>query len=252
MMTLRQTYEKWLQLTKYKSTLPIGRCLALAILAGAYIGFGGVAALMAQGLLGGAAGRIAGACVFPAGLMMITLVGGELFTGNCLMFGPLFTGRASPRQVLSRLLLVYLGNFIGACCVALVTAASGVLDGMGTAWPALIRQAVESKARLSFGTALLRGVLCNILVCTAIWAASGAASTGGKAVACFFPIMLFVLCGMEHCVANMFYFPLGLLNGADITLADCLLRNLLPVTLGNIAGGMLLSCLFAMFYQYQD
>ena len=249
MMTPRQTYEKWLQLTEHKSTLPIGRCLALAILAGAYIGFGGVAALMAQGLLGGAAGRIAGACVFPAGLMMITLAGGELFTGNCLLFGPLFTGRSSFRPALLRLLLVYLGNFIGACAVALMTAASGVLEGMDATWPALIRQAVESKARLSFAAALLRGILCNILVCTAVWAASGAKSAGGKTAACFFPIMLFVLCGMEHSVANMFYFPLGMLSGADVTVSQCLLHNLLPVTLGNIAGGMLLSCLFTLLYQ---
>ena len=249
MMTPKQTYEKWLQLTEHKSTLPMGRCLVLAILAGAHIGFGGVAALMAQGLLGGGLGRMAGACVFPVGLIMIALAGGELFTGNCLMFGPLFAGRSSLPRALSRMLLVYLGNFIGACGVAFMAAAGGVLEGMGTAWPALIRQIAETKANLSFATALLRGILCNILVCTAVWMASGAASAGGKAICCFFPVMVFVLCGMEHSVANMFYFPLALLSGADIAAADCLLRNLLPVTLGNVAGGMLLSCLFTILYQ---
>lgn len=249
MLTPGQIYEKWIGLTESKSALSPGRCLLLAILAGADIGFGGLAALMAQGLLGGAAGRMVGACVFPVGLIMISLAGGELFTGNCLMFGPLFAGHSSPGRALPRMLLVYLGNFIGACAVACVGAASGILAGMGESWPAIIRQVAQTKTGLSFAAAFLRGMLCNILVCTAVWMASGAESAGGKAVCCFGPIMAFVLLGMEHSVANMFYFPLAMLSGADVTAAGCLLRNLLPVTLGNIAGGMLLSCLFTVIHQ---
>ena len=218
-----------------------GRLLLLGALAGAFIAFAGTAAS-----LGGAlAGKIASAAIFPAGLAMVILAGSELFTGNCLFLMPLLRGDISAARVLRSWLLVYLGNLIGSVLIAFAVVRCGVLDSCS---PAVIAAAV-AKASLPFGAAFLRGVLCNFLVCLAVWMASCASSAGGKVLSLYGPIFLFVLCGFEHSIANMFYLPAGILlsGGAEVTCLD-FGRNLLPVTLGNMVGGCGLGAILYALY----
>ena len=218
-----------------------GRLLLLSALAGGFIALAGVAAS-----LGGAlAGKLASAAIFPIGLTMVLLAGSELFTGNCLFLMPLLRRDVTAVQVLRNWVLVYLGNLFGGVLVALLVVKCGVLDDIA---PAVIATAA-AKAGLSFGTAFLRGVLCNFLVCLAVWMAFCSGSAGGKIASLFGPIFVFVLCGFEHSVANMYYIPAGifLCENAEVTFAG-LAQNLLPVTLGNLVGGCLLGGILYLLY----
>lgn len=217
------------------------RLLLLGTLAGAFIAFAGVAASLG----GAAAGKLASAAIFPIGLTMVLLAGSELFTGNCLFLMPLLRRDVTAAQVLRNWILVYLGNFLGSILVAFLVVQSRSLDSIA---PTAITTAM-TKAGLSFGVAFLRGVLCNLLVCLAVWMAFCAGSAGGKVVSLFGPIFVFVLCGFEHSVANMYYIPVGIfLSGnTDVTFA-ALARNLIPVTLGNLVGGCLLGGILYLLY----
>ena len=218
-----------------------GRLLVLGALAGAFIAFAGVAATIA----GTVGGKLATAAVFPAGLAMVILAGSELFTGNCLFLLPLLRGDVSGGRVLGSWLVVYCGNLMGSVIIAFVVVRCGVLDSIA---PAAIA-AAAAKASLPFGTAFLRGVLCNLLVCLAVWMAFCAESAGGKVISLYGPIFLFVLCGFEHSIANMFYLPAGIFlsGGTEVTWLD-FGQNLGPVTLGNIAGGCGLGTILYVLY----
>lgn len=174
----------------------------LAILAGVFIALAGTASTIGSALLG----KMAGALIFPAGLAMVVVMGSELFTGNNLMIIPALEKRLSVRRLLTAWLVVYLGNLAGSILIAAMTVWGGTFD---SCYESLIATAA-AKTALPFGTALLRGILCNVLVCTAVWMAMGASGPAGKIGALYLPIMVFVLCGFEHSVANMFYIPGGL------------------------------------------
>ena len=219
-----------------KAALPLPRMFLLAVLAGVYIALAGVAASIGSAL----AGRLAGACIFPAGLAMVIIAGSELFTGNNLMVISLLEKRITPGQLLRAWAVVYIGNFAGGMLVAALAVGGGSLDGIGEA----VLATAVTKVSLSFSAALIRGVLCNILVCAAVWMAMAATGAGGKILCLYMPVMAFVLCGFEHCIANMFYVPAGLFmalrQGAaqeGLTWGAFFLKNLLPVTAGNIIGG---------------
>lgn len=220
---------------KAKAGLTRLRALWLGIMAGMFIAFAGVGATFANNYVN----KLAGACVFPGGLAMVLIAGSELFTGNCLMVAALHKKEITLRAMLRNWLFVYLGNLIGSVFVAGCCVLAGSFDGIADS----VIAAAVTKASLPFVSALLRGVLCNILVCIAVWMSFGAKTIAGKIVAVFFPIMLFVVAGFEHSIANMFYLPAGyfmmLRTGADTTgfIVRALLNNLLPVTLGNIIGG---------------
>ena len=186
-------------------------------------------------------GKIAGACIFTAGLAMVVVAGSELFTGNNLMLMALFSGKIGLTKLLKNWCLVYLGNFLGALFIAALVTLSGVFNQASDA----VIATATAKVSIPFFEAILRGVLCNILVCIAVWMAFSANTTQGKIAAVFLPVMLFVLCGFEHSVANMFYIPAGMLQSAFTGVAapsilEFLLRNLLPVTIGNIIGGAII------------
>lgn len=165
--------------------------------------------------------------------------------GNCLFLLPLLRGDITGGRTMGSWAVVYCGNLIGSIVIAFVVVRCGVLDSIA---PAAIATAA-AKASLPFGAAFLRGVLCNLLVCLAVWMAFCAGSAGGKVVSLYGPIFLFVLCGFEHSIANMFYLPAGILlsGGAEVTWLD-FLRNLGPVTLGNMAGGCGLGVILYMLY----
>lgn len=166
---------------------------------------------------------------------MTLVTGGELFTGNtALVTASAMEGKTTPAELTKSWVASYAGNFVGSLILAYLAFKSGTL---GTA-PASAAIAT-AKCALSFETAFVRGILCNWLVCMAVYMASGCASLAGKMVAVWFPISAFVALGFDHSVANMFIIPLGMMRGANVSISDFLVKNLLPVTLGNIVGGAL-------------
>jgi ferredoxin-nitrite reductase len=212
----------------------------LSILSGCHIAFGAYLMLSVGGACPGIAKEnpglqkiLMGAFGLPFGLMMTIIGGGELFTGNtALGTAALVEGTTTKKDVLMNWVVSYAGNFLGSLLLAYLAHTAGTLG----AAPAAVNVAVL-KSSLTFSQAFTRGLLCNWLVCMAVWMASGASSLPGKMTAIFFPISAFVALGLEHSVANMFLIPLGMLRGAEVSIADFLLKNLLPVTLGNIVGG---------------
>lgn len=219
----------------------------LAVLAGMFIAFAGVGATIANTV----ANKLAGACVFPAGLAMVVIAGSELFTGDNLMIVSLLEKKITVGKMLLVLLIVYAGNLVGAYLVALLASLGGSLDSVREA----VVSAAAAKSTLGFGEAFVRGILCNILVCIAVWMAAGAKTVPGKIIGLYFPIMVFVLCGYEHCVANMYYLPAGLLTAArfgiaadGLTWGAAIFKNLLPVTLGNMVGGMGVGACYRAIY----
>lgn len=251
MNTPAEIAEQYVKIGAGKAAQPLSKTLVLAILAGLFIGFGAAGSTVAAATVPqGSAAKLVSACIFPGGLTMVLLAGSELFTGNCLLSIPLLERKITLRQMLRNWGVVYLGNFIGAVCVALCLMSAhlgGLFDG---AVASSLLETAAGKCSLSWSDALLRGVACNFLVCIAVWIAFASKTPAGKVIGLFFPIMLFVVCGFEHSVANMFYIPAGLLAAADpayasaaaegLTWGSFLLRNLLPVTAGNILGGSVL------------
>lgn len=233
-----------------KSKLPFGRMLMLAIFGGLFIAMGGLGSTIASyGVQPAALGKILGALVFPIGLMMILVGGGELFTGNSLILMAVMDKRATVKGMLRNWGVVYLGNFIGSLFIALVVAFSGLLNYFDGGLAQTAVNTAVTKVNLPFYQSFLRGILCNFMVCIAVWAAVSAADIMSKIAAMYLPIFLFVLCGFEHCVANMYFIPVGMLasvlNGIPsmngfVFLLKFIFCNLLPVTLGNIAGGAIM------------
>ena len=231
------------------------RLLIWALLAGAYIAFGAQASQMVSfNLLADPAslgvGRLVSAVVFPVGLMMVVLCGAELFTGNCLMIIGVLDRKIRISGMLRNWVLVYLGNFLGALLVVALMKSTGLWEtGSGLLGASVIKTA-QAKVQLSFGQAFVRGILCNWLVCLAVWMSTGARETVSKIFAIWFCIGLFVISGFEHSIANMYFIPAGIAAAADsglaqlagcdvsvLTVGNFLVKNLLPVTLGNILGG---------------
>ena len=229
-----------------KASLPAGRMFLLGILAGAFIAIGGISSTVAGvGAPWAALGKLLGAMVFPGGLAMVLLAGSELFTGNCLLVIPLLEKKINLKQLLKSWLIVYLGNLVGGILVAMAVVFSHTGNMFGGEVGASIISTATAKCSIPFWDAVLKGILCNFLVCIAVWISFAAKSVGGKIAGIFFPIMMFVLCGFEHSVANMYYISAGLFQnmlggGADgtvLNVGNFLGANLLPVTIGNIIGG---------------
>lgn len=222
-----------------KANLKTSAMIYLGILAGMYIGFGGLANTIISQTLGNidpGLAKFAGAAVFPVGLILVVVAGAELFTGNNLMTLAVINKKITLSQMFRNWGVVWAANLVGSVILALIVFYGGVLGGdAGTKAMAI----AESKASLDIMTLILRGILCNILVVLAVWIATSAQDVISKLFACWFPIMLFVLCGFEHSVANMFFIPMGMLLGAKVTMA-ALIKNLVFVTIGNILGGAII------------
>ena len=165
---------------------------------------------------------------------MLVIGGGELFTGNNLMVLALARGKVSLRAIFRNWTIAYSANAAGAMLLALTIHQSGVLDSGNVGATAL--RIAEAKVQLGFGQAFVRGILCNMLVCLAVWLSVAARGIEGKVVAIVFPICAFVALGFEHCVANLYLLPVAMLNGANIDYWG-MLANIVPVTLGNTVGG---------------
>ena len=227
-----------------KVRLPLLSLAMLGMLAGAFIGLGAMmyTLVVSDASLGFAAQRLLGGLAFSLGLVLVTVAGAELFTGNNLLAMGWADGCLSTRQVLRNWAVVCATNFVGAAALALLVWLSGQagLNG-GAVGVAAVRIAV-AKANLGVGEAFFRGMLCNVLVCMAAWMALAGRSVTDKAVAIVFPITAFVAAGFEHSIANMYLMPLAMLLGAPIGAFD-VLHNLVPVVAGNLVGGSVLVAL---------
>ena len=236
-----------------KANLPVLQMFVLAVLAGAFIGFGAVAYTAVMTGVDATFGpaRLLGGVIFSLGLFLVIIGGAELFTGNALMVMAAVDRRITLGQLLRSWGVVYAGNFTGAVLLALVFGLSGLFDGQMGETAAKIPQA---KAALQPVEALARGALCNALVCLAVWLSFAARSAAGKILVILWPISAFVLLGLEHSVANMYFFPQGWLAGSEVTFNDAA-ANLVWVTLGNViggAGGVALAYRFAYVGPSQD
>jgi len=238
-----------------KAAQPAFKLFVLAMLAGAFIALGAAFATAVQAGSPGAVpygiARLLSGFAFCLGLVLVVVGGAELFTGNNLIVMAWASRRVRTRSLLRNWAIVYAGNLVGAGSTALLALASGLHAFGGGAVGTAALSAAAPKVSYAFGQAVALGVLCNGLVCLAVWLSLGARSVGGRIAAVIFPVTAFVTIGLEHCVANMYYLPYALLlrahdpvfvaaSGVDLgglTWQAAVCANLLPVTIGNVLGG---------------
>ncbi len=244
-----------------KTRLDVWSLLVLSLLAGAFIALGGMFATTvlagADGVLPFGLSRLIAGFVFCLGLILVVLGGAELFTGNTLMVMALASGKVSLREMLRAWTIVYVGNFAGALGIAALVFLSGQYRFGDGSVAAVAMQIGLAKVTLPFAQALFLGILCNLLVCLAVWLSLGARTSTDKVLAILFPVSAFVVAGFEHSVANMYFIPLALFirDGgpadlvAQLALAPAalapltwpaFLTSLIPVTIGNVIGGSVL------------
>ncbi len=237
------------------------RMFALALLAGAFIGLGAIFATTVTtgtGDLPFGVAKLLGGLVFCLGLILVIGAGAELFTGNNLIVMAWASGKVSTLALLRNWGIVYVGNFVGSILTAYMLFLSEQFTFGNGAIGLNALNIANHKVQLGFGQAVVLAILCNALVCLAVWLAIGARSATDKVLAIIFPITAFVAAGFEHSVANMYFIPMGLFvkSGADssfwsnigktaadysqLTWSNFFVVNLLPVTIGNIIGGALM------------
>lgn len=243
-----------------KARLPALSTLMLGVLAGVFIGFGALAFMLVNGdaSLGFAARQGLGGMAFSLGLVLVVVAGAELFTGNNLLAIAWADRRISSAEVLRNWALAGTGNLLGALgLAALVVAAGHTGLNQGRLAEHYIRVA-QAKCELPFATAFFRGVLCNVLVCLAVWMATAGRSVIDKVVAIVLPVAAFVAAGFEHSIANFYLIPLAMMlqaSGEYAALGDAigwrgLVSNLVPVILGNLVGGsVLVGLVYHVIYQ---
>ena len=237
-----------------KARMPFLQLAMLGMLAGAFIGLGSLyyVIVVSDASLGFAASRVLGGVVFSLGLLLVVVAGAELFTGNNLLAMAWADGRVTTLEVLRNWAIVCVANLVGAVGLAIVVFLSGHADMNGGAIGRTYLQIAAAKSSLPPLTAFFKGVLCNVLVCMAVWMSLAGRSVTDKLVAILFPISAFVAAGFEHSIANMYFIPLGMLlkvaadaapAGSEAIGLAGFFSNLVPVILGNIFGGSVLVAL---------
>lgn len=221
----------------------VKRILVLSFLAGAYIAFGGLLSVMVGGGVPGISAQNPGlakflfGAMFPVGLMLVVLAGAELFTGNNAYFMPaVLGGKLKTLDLLRNWGLVYLGNFVGAVFVAWFLVHLTQIVTVDP-WHETVINIAIAKTSHPFYITFFKGIGANWLVCLAMWLAMSSQQTSGKIIGMWWPVMAFVVFGFEHSIANMFFIPLAIFEGASVTWSDFVMHNLIAATLGNIVGG---------------
>ncbi len=243
-----------------KTNSSLKKLIILGIMAGAYIAFAGAASTMASyNLLSSSVyyglGRVISGMVFTGGLIIVTLAGAELFTGNSLITLTLVERKTTLAKMLRNWVVVYIANLAGSILIAWLVYNSGILGASQGLLGGITVKIAAGKVNMTFMQCIASGILCNWLVCLAVWCATGSKSTVGKIFAIFFPICMFATCGFEHSVANMYFIPAGLFASANeafvsmsgvsgevmanLSWGSMFADNLLPVTIGNLIGGIL-------------
>ncbi len=252
--------EAYINASVAKAYMPTGKLFLMGMMAGAFVAIGAASASAASHALTniGVAKALAG-IVFPIGLMMIIFIGGELFTGDTMMLMGAMHKQFTYQRLLRTLFWVYLSNLNGAVLISFLVVNSGQYAYSANGLGAYTIKVAVDKCNGSFTSLLISGILCNVLVCVAVLMSMAAKDTTGKVFGFLFPIFAFVIAGYEHCVANMYYIPAGMqaarnevyvnkameLYGltaeqiASVNIPNFFVGNLLPVTIGNIIGGML-------------
>ncbi|MGR5528359.1 formate/nitrite transporter family protein [Vibrio alfacsensis] len=242
----KQIAEKVDSIGVTKARLPLLSMVMLGILAGAFIGLGGLyfTIVKSDASLGFATQQVLGGFTFSLGLILVIVAGAELFTGNNLLAMAWADRKITTAELLRNWLVVCLANFVGAVGVALLVFLSGHPEMNQGAIALTYAKIAAAKCEMPFWTAFFRGVLCNVLVCMAVWMALAGRSVVDKVAAIVFPISAFVAAGFEHSIANMYFIPLAMMlqSSGTVEVADSVstlgfLGNLLPVILGNLVGG---------------
>lgn len=262
--TPAQVLERIMQAGENRVRLPVIRCIVLGLMAGGFIAFGAAASsVAAHQVTNTGLARLSTAVVFPVGLMMIVMIGGELFTGDCLMVTGMWDRRYTAGQMVKVLGIVWISNLAGSILIATLVSCSGIFDYSEGGMGAFMIKTAYGKCSMQPGRAVVSGILCNILVCAAVLMTNATKDAIGKLMSVFFPIMAFVVAGWEHSVANMFYLPAGILaaqNPQYVEKAEKLyglaaqqihaqvnvagfFGNIIPVTIGNIIGAMVFMAL---------
>jgi formate/nitrite transporter len=244
----RQVAEQVQAVGVVKARLPPLAMLMLGLSAGGFIALGALYSVIvfADPTLPFAASRLLGGIAFSLGLVLVVIAGAELFTGNNLLVMAWADGKITTTEVARNWVVVYFANAVGAMGLALVVWLSRHGDMNEGAVAAQYVAIAAAKTALPFWEAFFRGVLCNLLVCLGVWMAMAGRGVTDKILAVIFPISAFVAAGFEHCIANMYLIPLGILLAPGVAVAGAapdwagFLWNLVPVTLGNIAGGSIL------------
>ena len=248
--------QNYIEIGRSKANTPTVKLIILAILAGLFVALGAIASTtVAVAVKPASLGKFLGAVVFPGGLTMVLIAGSELFTGNCLLIIPLLEKAVTAKKMVKSLVFTYIGNFIGSILLAAGVVFSHQISLFDNGVAVSVISTATAKCSITFGDALIKGILCNFLVCIAVWISFTAKDIVGKIIGVFFPVLIFVLCGFEHSVANMYYLFAGLIAkaipayaaaataaGVDtsvLTVGRMFGANLLPVTIGNIIGGAL-------------
>lgn len=221
-----------------KARLAFVPMLALAVLAGAFIAFGAMffTVVVTESALGYGPTRLIGGMAFSLGLILVIVGGAELFTGNSLVVIAWANRDITTLALLRNWGIVYAGNLIGAVATAVLVHLSGILAAGGGAVGETAVGIATAKLALDPGAAFFRAVLCNVLVCLAVWMCFAAQSVSGKVLVILFPVTAFVALGFEHSVANMYLLPVAMLHAGTGDMA-AMLVNLLVVTAGNVLGG---------------
>ena len=245
-----------------KANLPFLASLMLAVIAGGGIGLGALyyTVVVSDAALSFAAARVMGGVVFSLGLIIVLVGGAELFTGNNLIVMAWASGNVSAKEMLRNWVVVYFGNLIGALGLVILVFLSHHLDMNGGRVGLSILNTAVAKIQPDAVTLFFKGVLCNLLVCLAVWLAYAGRTVTDKIVAAILPVSAFIAAGFEHCVANMYFLPLAWLMtrtgnvpadfDASVITMTGIIHNLVPVTLGDIVGGAgLVGAMYWMIYR---
>lgn len=241
------------------------KLVILGVLAGAYIGFGACLSTLvghdAAKYLGVGLSRLVIGGVFSIGLMLVVIAGGELFTGNNLMLMSVLDKRADLKRMLYKWAVVFAANFLGSVFLAYLYYHTNLWQIADSAVGVSALKIANSKLQFTFTEAFTRGILCNWLVCLAVWLALASREVISKIFSILFPIMAFVALGFEHSVANMYFVSLGIflrssgaaafagIDASGLTWGNFFVNNLFPVTLGNIIGGaVFVGCVYWITY----
>lgn len=243
-----------------KAGMPVLRTLLLAFLAGVFIALASVGSnIISHDIENIGVAKYLAGLIFPTGLILVVIAGAELFTGNNLISIAALSGKVKWSKYFWNLIMVWLGNLVGSVFIALLIYLSGQLNYTDGLLGAYTIKVAALKTSLSFTEAFTSGILCNLLVCLAVWMSYSTKDIAGKALVIFFPIWLFIASGYEHSVANMYYLTAGLLaknnpdlvlktgelmsfsaeNLNNLTILNAFMDNLVPVTIGNLVGGAL-------------
>ena len=257
-LTPGEIAETTIQTGMKKVKLPWMHQLLLGILAGAFIGFAAEGSNMAAFNLFAnpetyGLGKVLAGAIFGTGLMLVVLAGGELFTGNTLIVMGVLDGKVKLREMLKNWFFVYMGNLFGSLLIAFMMVQSGLFNSGASVLGGVTIKIASYKVGLTFMQGFYLGIMCNWLVCLAVWLAYGAKDMTGKIFGIFFPIWLFITSGFEHSIANMYYIPAGIMAKTNLAWVEAahltgeklahlnwntfIINNLIPVTLGNIVGG---------------